>query len=86
MDINQLSELVKKKILENNLIDDLEIEDKSYLHKDHKGNQSNKFHLKLKIKSNSLKNMNRIESNKIIYKLIDKEMNEHIHSLQILFF
>ena len=35
MDINQLSELVKK-ILENNLIDDLEIEDKSYLHKDHK--------------------------------------------------
>ncbi len=86
MDINQLSELVKKKILENNLIDDLEIEDKSYLHKDHKGNQPNKFHLKLKIKSNALKNMNRIESNKIIYKLIDKEMNEHIHSLQILFF
>ena len=86
MDINQLSKLVKKKILENNLIDDLEIEDKSYLHKDHKGNQLNKFHLKLKIKSNSLKNMNRIESNKIIYKLIDKEMNEHIHSLQILFF
>ena len=69
MDINQLSELVKKKILENHLIDNLEIEDKSYLHKDHKGNQPNKFHLKLKIKSNSLKNMNRIESNKIIYKL-----------------
>ena len=44
MDINQLSELVKKKILENNLIHDLEIEDKSYLHKDHKGNQPNKFH------------------------------------------
>ena len=44
------------------------------------------FQEKLKIKSNSLKNMNRIESNKIIYKLIDKEMNEHIHSLQILFF
>ena len=86
MDINQLSELVKKKILENHLIDNLEIEDKSYLHKDHKGNQPNKFHLKIKIKSNSLKNMNRIESNKIIYKLIDKEMKEHIHSLQILFF
>ena len=86
MDINQLRELVKKKILENHLIDDLEIEDKSYLHKNHKGNQPNKFHLKLKIKSNSLKNMNKIESNKIIYKLIEKEMNEHIHSLQILFF
>ena len=55
MDINQLSELVKKKILENNLIDDLEIEDKSYLHKDHKGNQPNKFHLKLKIKSKQTK-------------------------------
>ena len=55
MDINQLSELVKKKILENNLIDNLEIEDKSYLHKDHKGNQPNKFHLKLKIKSKTKK-------------------------------
>ena len=85
MDINQLSEIVKKKILDNKLIKDVELEDKSFLHKNHKNNNPNKFHIKLKIKSEKLKNMSRIESNKFIFKLLDKEMKNYIHSLQILF-
>ena len=85
MDINQLSEIVKKKILNNKLIEEIELEDKSFLHKKHKTNSLNKFHIKLKIKSEKLKNMNRVESNKIIFKILDKEMKYHIHSLQILF-
>ena len=85
MDINQLSEIVKKKILENKIIEDVELEDKSFLHKTHKNNNQNKFHIKLKIKSKSLNNMSRVESNKFIYKLLDKEIKQHIHSLQILF-
>ena len=85
MDINQLSEIVKKKILNNKLIEEIELEDKSFLHKKHKTNSLNKFHIKLKIKSEKLKNMNRVESNKIIFKILDNEMKHHIHSLQILF-
>ena len=85
MDINQLSEIVKKKILDNKLIIDVELEDKSFLHKNHKTNNPNKFHIKLKIKSEKLKNMSRIESNKFIFRLLDKEMKNYIHSLQILF-
>ena len=85
MDINQLSEIVKKKILDNELIENVELEDKSFLHKNHKTNNPNKFHIKLKIKSEKLKNMSRIESNKIIFRLLDKEMKNYIHSLQILF-
>jgi|TARA_Y100000031_G_C8008732_1_gene287091 BolA protein len=85
MDINQLSEIVKKKILDTKLIKDVELEDKSFLHKNHKNNNPNKFHIKLKIKSEKLKNMSRIESNKFIFKLLDKEMKNYIHSLQILF-
>jgi len=85
MDINQLSEIVKKKILDNKLIKDVEFEDQSFLHKNHKTNNPNKFHIKLKIKSEKLKNMSRIESNKFIFKLLDKEMKNYIHSLQILF-
>ena len=85
MDINQLFEIVKKKILENEIIEDVELEDKSFLHKTHKNNNQNKFHIKLKIKSKSLNNMSRVESNKFIYKLLDKEIKQHIHSLQILF-
>ena len=85
MDINQLSKIVKKKILDTKLIKDVELEDKSFLHKNHKTNNPNKFHIKLKIKSEKLKNMSRIESNKFIFKLLDKEMKNYIHSLQILF-
>jgi len=85
MDINQLSKIVKKKILDNKLIENVELEDKSFLHKNHKTNNPNKFHIKLKINSEKLKNMSRIESNKIIFKLLDKEIKNYIHSLQILF-
>ena len=86
MDINQLSEIVKKKILLNESIEYLEIEDKSFLHKNHETNNPNKFHIRLKIKSEKLKNMGRIESNKVIFKLLEKEIKKYIHSLQILFF
>ena len=85
MDINQLSKIVKKKILNDELIENVELEDKSFLHKNHKTNNPNKFHIKLKINSEKLKNMKRIESNKIIFRLLDKEMKNYIHSLQILF-
>jgi len=85
MDINQLSEIVKKKILDNKLIENVELEDKSFLHKNHKTNNQNKFHIKLKINSEKLKNMKRIESNKIIFRLLNKEIKNYIHSLQILF-
>jgi BolA protein len=34
--------------------------------------------------SNELKALNRIESNKRVYKILDKEMKDHIHSIQIL--
>ena len=86
MDINQLSEIVKKKILDNELIEYLELEDKSFLHKNHESNNPNKFHIRLKIKSEKLKNMKRIEATKFIYKLLDNELKNYIHSLQILFF
>ena len=34
--------------------------------------------------SSELKSLSRIESNKKIYKILDKEMKEYIHSIQIL--
>ena len=83
MDINQLSQIVKKKILDNKFIQDVQLEDKSFLHKNHKNNSPNKFHLKLNIKSETLKKMSRIESNKLIFKILDQEMKNYIHSLQI---
>lgn len=85
MDINQLSTIIKKKILEHRIIKSVEVEDKSFLHKDHKSNEKGKFHIKLKIKSDELNKKTKIESNKFIFKILNKEMKLHIHSLQILF-
>ena len=84
MDINELITIVKKKLQSQIVIEDILIEDKSFLHKNHSGNQPNKFHLKISLKSNQLKKMKRIDSNKKIYQILDKEMQEFIHSLQIL--
>jgi len=84
MDINELIAIVKKKLEKEILIEDILIEDKSFLHKNHSGNEANKFHLKITLKSNQLKKMKRIESDKKIYKILDNELKEVIHSLQIL--
>ena len=84
MDINDLIAIVKKKLNKDIVIEKIEIEDKSFLHKNHSGHQEGKFHFKLIINSDELKKLNRIESNKKIYKILNEEMKEYIHSLQIL--
>ena len=84
MDINLLISIIKKKIQRKIIVDSIIIEDKSFLHKNHPGNQAGKFHLKITIKSKELAQMNKINSNKLIYKILDEEMRQFIHSLQIL--
>jgi len=84
MDINELIAIVKKKLNDQINIESINIEDKSFLHKNHSGNQDGKFHLKINLKSNELKKMSSIESNKKVYKILNNELKESIHSLQIL--
>ena len=84
MDINDLIAIVKKKLQNQINIESIKIEDKSFLHKNHASNQEGKFHLKISLISSELKTMTKIESNKKIYKILDKEMKESIHSIRIL--
>ena len=84
MDINQLIAIVKKKLQSKIDIESINIEDKSFLHKNHSGFQKGKFHLKINIRSIELKKLSKINSNKKIYKLLDQELKEYIHSIQIL--
>ena len=84
MNINQLISIVTKKINKNILLENINIEDKTFLHKDHKSNQDGKFHLKLTIMSQELKKMNKIQSTKKIYSILDEELEKYIHSIQIL--
>ena len=84
MDINELIAIVKKKLTDQIDIISIKIEDKSFLHKNHAGNQEGRYHLKIILSSSELNALSRIESNKRVYKILDKELKEHIHSIQIL--
>ena len=54
MDINELISIVKEKLESQILIQNIKIEDKSFLHKGHKTNEVNKFHLKITLTSSEL--------------------------------
>ena len=84
MNINELIAIIKNKLETEIVIQDLKIEDKSFLHKNHKGHQEGKFHLKLTIKSAELAKFNKITSTKRIYSTLDFELKKYIHSIQIL--
>ena len=84
MNINELIKIVKSKIEAEIVMQDFKIEDKSFLHKNHKGNQDGKFHLKLTINSKELAETSKISSTKKVYKVLDSELKKYIHSIQIL--
>tara|TARA_S200000501_G_C20236280_1_gene488028 strand:+ start:232 stop:492 length:261 start_codon:yes stop_codon:yes gene_type:complete len=83
MNINELNKLIKNKISKKVLVENIIIEDKTFLHLRHKNFQKNKFHLKITIKSNELSKMSKINSTKLIYKILDFELKKYIHSIQI---
>ena len=83
MDINQLIEIVKKKINTNMQLDELKILDKTYLHLKHNSHKQGKFHLELIIKSEKLKVKNRIEVSRHVHKILEDEIKKFIHSIQI---
>ena len=83
MEINKLIEIVKEKIAKEIILQEINVEDKSFLHKDHKNNSPKKFHIKISITSDELKYKKKIVSTKRIYKILENELKNHIHSIQL---
>ena len=86
MNINQLIEIVKNKLQNNIVCDNIEVEDKTFLHKNHTSHDKNKFHIKIVITSDYLKKKNKIQSTKEIYNILKDELKYYIHSIQILIY
>ena len=84
MEINILIKKVEKKICDKIKCEKIIIEDKTFLHKKHKNFDSKKFHLKIEIESIELKSKEKLESNRYIYSIINKELKKYIHSIQLL--
>ena len=83
MEINKLIEIVKEKIRREIILQEINVEDKSFLHKDHKNNSPNKFHIKITIISDELKAKKKIDSTKKIYNILNNELKNYIHSIQL---
>jgi len=83
MKISELIKIIEKKIMSQDCITSVKIEDKSFLHKNHKSNENGKFHILLLIESAELKEKNKLHSTRFIYKILDNELKNNIHSLQI---
>ncbi len=83
MNINQLIGIIEKKILSQECISKVKVEDKTFLHENHKSNVKGKFHILLSIESTELKKKNKLYSTRFIYKVLDFELKNYIHSLQI---
>ena len=75
----QIKEKINKKIKPENII----LIDNSSLHVKHKSFDSNKFHIKLIIKSKLLKSMSKISAHKKIFSILEEEMKSKIHALEI---
>ena len=83
MKINNLIEIVKKKICNKIECERIYVEDKTFLHKKHKNFDSKKFHLRVKIKSLELKSKKKIEANRLIFDILEQELKDYIHSIQL---
>ena len=80
--MNYLNE-IKSKINTKFNPEKISLIDNSSLHVKHKSFDSNKFHLKLIIKSKILKNMSKVDSHRAIYSVLNEEIKNKIHALEI---
>ena len=77
--LSEIKEKINKKIAPENIT----IIDNSHLHSKHKSFDANKVHLKIIIKSKKLKSMDKISAHKKIFSVLQDEMENKIHALEI---
>ena len=76
---DQIKEKINKKINPENII----LIDNSSFHAKHKSFDQNKVHLKIIIKSEKLRNIDKITAHKEIFSILKDEMSNKIHALEI---
>tara|TARA_B100001057_G_scaffold249820_1_gene250097 strand:+ start:396 stop:656 length:261 start_codon:yes stop_codon:yes gene_type:complete len=83
MKINNLIRKINNKISNKIKCEKIFIEDKTFLHKKHKNFDPKKFHLKIRIESFELKSKKKVEASRYIFNILDQELKEYIHSIQL---
>ena len=76
---DEVKEKINNKINPENII----LIDNSNFHSKHKSFDPNKLHIKIIIRSEKLKSMNKIAAHKEIFSILKNEMKNKIHALEI---
>jgi len=84
MEINNLITKINNKIRNKVKCEKILIEDKTFLHRKHKNFDHKKFHLKIRIESLELKSKKKVEANRQIFNILNQELKDYIHSIQLL--
>ena len=74
---------IKSKLKKQVEIEELVLVDNSHKHKGHKFFSPEKFHLHLKVKSLYLNSISRVNAQKIIMKILEEDIKNRIHALEI---
>jgi len=77
------SKIIEEKIKKNFNPEKIEVIDNSELHRNHKSFNPEKLHLKLIIHSKKFKGMKSVNAHKMIFSLLEEEMKNKIHALEI---
>jgi len=81
--MKEFLKFVEDKIKNNLDIEKIRVIDNTHKHKSHKSFDVDKYHLSLEIESKYLKNMNKLESQRKIMQILNKELKTKIHALEI---
>ena len=74
---------IEKKLKNNFEVENIKIIDNSGKHKNHKFFDENKYHIQLKIKSNYLSSLTKIDAQRLIMKALEDDLKKKIHALEI---
>lgn len=82
--MSDLKYIILDKIKQNIVCENVEVNNKSHLHQHHtQSPKNNNSHFELIISSTELKKLKPIDAHKKIYTILDEEMKNIIHSLEI---
>ena len=82
--MSDLKYIILDKIKQNIVCENITVNNKSHLHQHHaQSPKNNNSHFELIISSTELKKLKPIDAHKKIYTILDEEMKNIIHSLEI---
>jgi len=81
--MNDFLSFIENKIKENIKVEKILIIDNSNQHRKHRFFDSEKYHLKLEIKSNYLSSLDKVKAQRQIMSILAKELKNKIHALEI---